>query len=838
MWRSDDIDGLDLGAAADWYFREALLRLPQSRPDRRIFVVGAPPGSGRSLLVRRWLQRQPDVAWTWVALGGPVSPGVDLLEDVVGPAIRRQSAEGLGGFVVLDGVEALKPEELAQVIGLGGVRLVLVGRGEVLPGAVAVRLAGELVEVRGDDLWWPVDVVQAQLAALNGARISTAWAERIHRVSGGWPSGVLALGRTQSSATDLDELARLAGSLVLDRIPSDLKTFVLETSTVPHLTQDLDLCADLVPGLNPATMLEEARRWGLTADQWPIRTPGEAAHYHPFVAAAAQRICAEQVGRPSDNLRRVAEKASGLGRDVLAVDCFMAAKAWLQALEELERSAKKGFSGWEMSHLQATITVLPESAWEDRSDHRALIALAAAVCGDHLFAAELMARPSSAAWWGAARTLIQAWSAPVAPDAWESELPEVFAIRDQGALEAVFHVLNARVGVFEGRSGSVSRHLSAAWRTGADRMPGYIVMAGLGTESLNAAWAGELFAAQRLAERARALAEQAGMAGHPMLAAAVLAEAEVLRARDEPAAALHLLDRDAVIVGAGEEFVTSVHGGAASGQARRILRARLLLDLNDVPQARAELAQVNDHLPTALAVRRALARARLAELEGDHAGAQAGLAGAPNVPNIAAARLYLALQRQDEEQAAAILALWPSDTGLEDRLRRLLAEAAVALAAGHRGPASDLSNDALVAAEPDGHLSIFLEVPAPLRVLVSTMLRRSPDASQWRRALTAGLDRAGAFPDEGAGVTRREVVVLEKLTTDLTHAQIAAELFVSDNTLKSHCRNLYRKLGVHSREEAVRIARVRGWLNASSAERKVVDVNIPRTPDVVDVAEL
>jgi LuxR family maltose regulon positive regulatory protein len=160
----------------------------------------------------------------------------------------------------------------------------------------------------------------------------------------------------------------------------------------------------------------------------------------------------------------------------------------------------------------------------------------------------------------------------------------------------------------------------------------------------------------------------------------------------------------------------------------------------------------------------------------------------------------------------------------------------VELALEHRQAATDLIDDALVGAEPDGHLRIFLDAPAAVRAMMAAGLRRAPASSRWRQELATQLDELKLIAGVGAvPVTPRELAVLEQLTTGSTHAQIAASLFVSDNTLKSHCRNLYRKLGVNSRADAVRVARARGWLRSSPQGEVVVDLNITPEPAVVEL---
>jgi len=61
-------------------------------------------------------------------------------------------------------------------------------------------------------------------------------------------------------------------------------------------------------------------------------------------------------------------------------------------------------------------------------------------------------------------------------------------------------------------------------------------------------------------------------------------------------------------------------------------------------------------------------------------------------------------------------------------------------------------------------------------------------------------------------LSKREMQVLEKLGNGSNNTQIAKELFVTTNTIKAHVKNIYKKLHVHSRVEAVRTALRKGLI--------------------------
>jgi LuxR family maltose regulon positive regulatory protein len=65
--------------------------------------------------------------------------------------------------------------------------------------------------------------------------------------------------------------------------------------------------------------------------------------------------------------------------------------------------------------------------------------------------------------------------------------------------------------------------------------------------------------------------------------------------------------------------------------------------------------------------------------------------------------------------------------------------------------------------------------------------------------------------------TLAELAVLRLLATDLSRREIGSELFLSMNTIKTHTRHLYGKLGVRSREEAVRQASMLGLIGSGDS---------------------
>ena len=124
-------------------------------------------------------------------------------------------------------------------------------------------------------------------------------------------------------------------------------------------------------------------------------------------------------------------------------------------------------------------------------------------------------------------------------------------------------------------------------------------------------------------------------------------------------------------------------------------------------------------------------------------------------------------------------------------------------------------------AEPDRVLS-----PALIHVALGLLERYAGPGASKAALISAVADLFGEVsapappPGEpgrpGEPLTASETRVLRYLPTHLCAPEIAAELYLSANTVKTHLRHLYRKLGAHSRHEAVQRARAIGLLTASS----------------------
>ncbi|WP_344751275.1 helix-turn-helix transcriptional regulator, partial [Micromonospora olivasterospora] len=324
---------------------------------------------------------------------------------------------------------------------------------------------------------------------------------------------------------------------------------------------------------------------------------------------------------------------------------------------------------------------------------------------------------------------------------------------------------------------------------------------------------GELRAAERAAREALAMPPCQGWSCRVDCAHGYLALAVVALHRDRPEEAEASL-----------ALAAPATGEATAGALAALCRAPLLRDRGDPGEALRVLAAARGRLPGAgeLAYALLAAEADLRAAHGDLDTARALLAGPPAAPDGPPPALALALARVelragDARAAGYALPHWDGPEAaawpLPVRLDAGVLDAALARAAGDERGAGRLLERVLELADPDGYRRVFTHAEPGVRDLLTAHLDSGTAHWPTVRELVRGAGEPGdgraAAPERRLDepLTERELTILRYLQSILSNVEIASELSLSVNTVKTHVRNIYRKLDATRRREAVRRAR-------------------------------
>lgn len=172
---------------------------------------------------------------------------------------------------------------------------------------------------------------------------------------------------------------------------------------------------------------------------------------------------------------------------------------------------------------------------------------------------------------------------------------------------------------------------------------------------------------------------------------------------------------------------------------------------------------------------------------------------------VGAARAQLAMGRPEAAMDLLDRVRSEGRAGPAVTVRATLVRAQVADVVGDAATARRLVAQALREARRDGLRRPFLEAGPWIRPVLDAVSPRATAADRPTHG-APGTSGAPQIPvvEELSG---RERDVLRRLALTMSTEEIAADLFVSVNTVKTHLKSAYRKLGVNRRNDAVRRAR-------------------------------
>ena len=280
-----------------------------------------------------------------------------------------------------------------------------------------------------------------------------------------------------------------------------------------------------------------------------------------------------------------------------------------------------------------------------------------------------------------------------------------------------------------------------------------------------------------------------------------------------------LLERDD-LAGAAEHLAAAERLGEHKGLPQnpyrsRVVAARLREVEGDLDAALALLVEAErvydgDYSPNVQPVPAVRARLHVRRGELDLAAAWAveqrldaddELSYLREYEHLTLARLLLA---QHDARATPLLERLRDAAERGGRTGTLIAVLALsALAHGDRAAASDALRRAVALARREGYVRVFADEGPPMATLLGGL-----EGDAYVRRLRAAAGRTARPPSGGLvePLSARELDVLRLLASDLDGPDIARRLSVSLNTLRTHSRNIFRKLEVTSRRAAVRRA--------------------------------
>jgi LuxR family transcriptional regulator, maltose regulon positive regulatory protein len=829
-------------------------RLAAGSHDRLTVVVGS-AGSGKSVLLADWVVTRPPGSTHWLAcddadanevrfwtgfveavqetqpwfgvdaanllaIGGPVS--ADIPASLANDAARLPAAS----VVVIDDFHNASPacaQNMASLIQnwpWQNAQLVLAGRSDPAVQLHRLRMSGELSEIRDPDLRWSNGDATGLLANF-GVEIATADLELIVERSEGWAAALQMVALSLRAATGPERVERALevrsrgiadyfAAEVLDQQPPEIARFMLETSVLDELSGDS--CAAITEMADSPSLLRQVGAANLFLA--PLDEEGNSYRYHHLVRQMLRaELRARDPAREESLHWRAGEWYEAANDLRQAAHHFLAARQPERALTLLQHGVVSAFLRDPALPVPLDLTAVDPGLLAGAPDQLLAAAADLMLRGDPELGGEYL---------------------DVLQRVWPSVPEDPLRAARFSAIRSLRHGLYGRLdeSLAEAQAARAIQdqaHLDDEWVNAV----GFLVV------HLHAA-RGDTEGTEREARRAMAtpqLGEPVKRVALPGLLAVTRLEAGYL---DEATEAAQSAERAAERLGFSEHYFAVGHLRARAGLA---LERR---DFESAEMLAEKALSISERGRPFLEFLALLDRAKIWAARGDNRDALDSLTAARRVLGGPASPM---LAQADELEALVRLTLGDSSRASELALtlageRGNLLLARVALASGdhqaarhhldrtteHLSPRLALIRQLLLVAtaiergdpQAAGSLVIALDrarrqgflhtvvstAPQVTNYLVeqSSRLRRDPFVEQVVGAAVQARAFEWAFVTSVTApsdpLTPAELRVLKLLPTS-TYLQLAAALYISQNTVKTHLRSIYQKFGVASRSAAI-----------------------------------
>ena len=869
--------------------RTALYELLSAGLAGGITLVSAPAGSGKTILLRSWIETaglRARTAWVsverdehdaqrfWLSVvealrgaagvPGPVEKLTPTLE-FDGGAVLERLVSGLRALeepvlLVIDDLnQLLDPDALAQLEELLArrppqLRVILATRHDPPLGLHRYRLVGELTEVRAIDLRFTLDETRELLAAAGIGLADDAVASLLSRTEG-WAAGLRLAALSLAGRAEPERfVAEFSGSErtvadyliaeVVARQPERVRRLLLLTSILERVNGAL---ADRLVGATGSERilleLEDANAFVFSLD--PERS---WFRYHQLFADLLRLELRRTEPDSVPGLHHAAaEWFAEQGFVIDAIKHAQAATDWRLAGDLI---GQYGFS-LSLDGSFATMRALLEPFPADALANPELAAFLAygevirpsldtaaayiAVAERHASEVPAERRRTFDAMLATARLTLARWrgdygtalseAQPLLEAVEADTVSEVAAARD---VRAVGLLNLGTVELWSGAGDDAERHLREGLELARRNGRPYLEQGCLAHLAVAAA-RNSLTAARELAAQALEILEKYGWMSEPIVPVvlATMGAADAWQGRFDDAQpwldrAEQALRPDAEP--AKELFVRYARGIQRLGQGRHAeaiaafaetQRLQLLMVARDPLAIQARGLQVQTLV-------------RMGEVSAARAAVETATDDERRYGETQAALASIHLAERDAHAAVEVLAPVLSGTTHVVRdlsvINALLLDALARDMLGDAKAAEDDIERALGLAEPDALILPFVITPA------RDLLERHPRHRTAHAALLATIldvlsgsrlpARSSESPVLQEELTESEIRVLGYLPSNLSAPEIAAEIFLSTSTVKTHMRHIYEKLGAHRRTEAVERARELGLLGPSARTRR------------------